>query len=403
MLKKFFIFSLVLIMTLMCSCASTEAPQTTEAPQITEAPQATATPTEIPTQEPTQTPTQEPTQTPTQEPTQTPTQAPTQEPTQKPTTEPTQAPTHAPTQTPTQEPEQEKVLVALDKPRIFMSTKHDTGKAEQGFAVYGNYAFMMYHTGICNVYDLETRDSEPIASFRLGSYNTGTPDKRYANHANQAMFLGTEPAPGSDFPYLMVTTGHSAEKDSEGYIARASIEKINRDFTCETVHTFIFTDKDMADYSYGPIGWGWPAFSMDVEEKVIYLLSAEHRTIHSEFEKYGENTYIITKVAIPESISGNKTILSFKDVVDQYEVEFDIFFTQGGMFHDGLLYHSFGCYEEYPAGIRVFDPVKRDWIYKIDLGDTVVGRQEIEAISYYNDMLLCNTDRGIIYVIAEMQ
>ena len=309
--------------------------------------------------------------------------------------------TNAPSQTNTPDDKQVK-LVPLDEPELFFSYKNTTGNAAQGFAVYDKYAFMMFHTGICHVYNLETLDKDPIAKFRLASYNAGSPDKKFANHANQAMFLGTEPAPDSDFPYLMVTVGNSGEKTNDGYIARASIERINRDFSCTAVHTFIFSEKDKADYSFDTIGWGWPAFSMDVENRLIYILSARHRTIREEFNKYGENSYIITKIAIPDNITGTQTILSHKDIVDRFECEFDIFFTQGGMFHNGLLYHSFGCREAYPAGIRVFDPNKGDWVYKLDLGDTVIGKEEMEACSYYKDMLLCSTDKGNIYVVGRL-
>ena len=309
--------------------------------------------------------------------------------------------TNAPSQTNTPDDKQVK-FVPLDEPELFFSYKNTTGNAAQGFAVYDKYAFMMFHTGICHVYNLETLDKDPIAKFRLASYNAGSPDKKFANHANQAMFLGTEAAPDSDFPYLMVTVGNSGEKTNDGYIVRASIERINRDFSCTAVHTFIFSEKDKADYSFDTIGWGWPAFSMDVENRLIYILSARHRTIREEFNKYGENNYIITKIAIPDNITGTQTILSHKDIVDRFECEFDIFFTQGGMFHNGLLYHSFGCREAYPAGIRVFDPNKGDWVYKLDLGDTVIGKQEMEACSYYKDMLLCSTDKGNIYVVGRL-
>ena len=289
-------------------------------------------------------------------------------------------------------------LTCFSTPKLFMSYENPTGCYPQGFAIYQKYGFMLFHTGICHVYNLETLDKDPIAKFRLASYNAGSPDKKFANHANQAMFLGTEPAPDSDFPYLMVTVGNSGEKTNDGYIARASIERINRDFSCTAVHTFIFTDKDKADYSFDTIGWGWPAFSMDVENRLIYILSARHRTIREEFNKYGENSYIITKIAIPDNITGTQTILSHKDIVDRFECEFDIFFTQGGMFHNGLLYHSFGCREEYPNGIRVYNPDTHQCVYKINLGHTIMGDQELEACSYYGNLLLCNTEKGIYSV-----
>lgn len=289
-------------------------------------------------------------------------------------------------------------FIPFDKPELFMTYENPTGCATQGFAIYDKYGFMMFHTGRCCVYDLESRTPSPLAVFKLASYNSGTPDKRFANHANQAMFLGIEPAPGSDFPYLMVNIGNSGEKAADGYIVRADIERINHDFTCETVHTIIFTDNDAADYPFAPIGWGWPAFSMDVANRFVYILSARHRTTYEEFEKHGENMYVITKLAFPENVSGDRTVLSCKDIIDQFECEFDIFFTQGGMFDSGLLYHTFGCRQKYPDGIRVYNPAGHQCVCKLDLGSTIMGDQELEACSFYKNTLLCNTEKGIYAV-----
>ncbi len=103
----------------------------------------------------------------------------------------------------------------LDKPSI------------QGFSVYGDFGIVLYHTGICAIYDLSARNENPIGVFPLGSYNCGEPDGRYANHANDCMF-GAK-IDGEEFPLLYVTTGNSGECDERGYIAYCAVEQIKRE------------------------------------------------------------------------------------------------------------------------------------------------------------------------------
>ena len=35
-------------------------------------------------------------------------------------------------------------------------------RAIQGFGIYDKYAIILYHTGVCALYDLETRQPEPL-------------------------------------------------------------------------------------------------------------------------------------------------------------------------------------------------------------------------------------------------
>ena len=60
--------------------------------------------------------------------------------------------------------------------------------SSQGMAVWEDYAFQLYHTGQCAIYDLKSRDSRPLTCFPLGSANEGNPSPAFTNHANQCMF-----------------------------------------------------------------------------------------------------------------------------------------------------------------------------------------------------------------------
>ncbi len=104
--------------------------------------------------------------------------------------------------------------------KLFMEFENPTEaflgerKSVQGFAVHGDVGFVLFHTGACAAYDLKQKEKKPLGVFKLGSYNAGEPDKRYANHANDAMF--GETLDGEAYPLLYVTAGNSGDTDEKG-------------------------------------------------------------------------------------------------------------------------------------------------------------------------------------------
>ena len=54
-------------------------------------------------------------------------------------------------------------------------------QAPQGCAIHNGKLFQLCHTGICNVYDLDSKNSVPLQTFNLGSYGVN-------NHANSCNF-----------------------------------------------------------------------------------------------------------------------------------------------------------------------------------------------------------------------
>lgn len=297
-------------------------------------------------------------------------------------------------------------FVPFERPERYMTFEKPDGKSVQGFAVSGDYGFMLFHTGYCCVYDLLGRTETPIDSFKLGSYAGNEPDKRYANHANQAMFGTKYPDTDSPFPYLFVTIGNSGDEDENGYIARCAVERIsvcrgddgNIHFSSKTVHTISYKNTGIDNTEWLQPGWGWPAFSVDTEGKYLYILSAKQRTRRESCDPR-HNYYIITKFSLPDfSEDAGITILTPNDIIDQFTSEFDVFFTQGGMFSNGYLYHTFGCGETYSDELRVYDVNNKKCCCKLDLSDSILGKEEIECCSYYRGILLCNTSHSIYRV-----
>ena len=69
---------------------------------------------------------------------------------------------------------QAEFIMHFDNP-----TEALTGKrtSVQGFSVYEDYAIVLYHAGVCAVYDLITRDPAPLAAFKLATYDAGEEDR----------------------------------------------------------------------------------------------------------------------------------------------------------------------------------------------------------------------------------
>ena len=297
-------------------------------------------------------------------------------------------------------------FIPFDQPELFTAFEKPVDKAVQGFAVSGDYGFVMFHTGYCGVYDLLSRAETPIDCFKLGSYAEDEPDKRYANHANQAMFGTKYPDTDAPFPYLFVNTGNSGDEDENGYIVRCAVERISvqrkdngkMQFSSKTVHTFSYKNDGIDSTGWLSPCWGWPAFSVDTEKKHLYIFSAKQRTRRDVCDPR-ENYYIITKLRLPEfSEDEGLTIPTPGDIIDQFTSEFDVFFTQGGMFSKGYIYHTFGCKENYPDELRIYDVKNKICCCKLDLSDSILGKEELECCAFYRGILLCNTNRGIYKV-----
>ena len=269
-------------------------------------------------------------------------------------------------------------------------------RSVQGFSVHGDTAFVLYHSGLCGAYDLISRDKKPIGVFKLGSYNGGKPDKRYVNHANDAMFGAT--LKSEEFPLLYVTAGNSGESDENGFIAYCAVEQIRRTaggFTSETVQRIYYKNDGIEKTQFLTPGWGWPASLVDIAGGFYYMLSARDRTKHGFYRP--DNYYIVTKFRLPDPTVGDVT-LSPADILDQFTLPFDACATQGGTLKDGKIWYLFGFgREDYPDALRVIDLEERCYAISEDLSATPFGDQEVECCAFYRGRLLINTQGEKIY------
>lgn len=281
-------------------------------------------------------------------------------------------------------------------------------RSVQGFAIYQKYGIVLFHTGICALYDLETKNPEPLDVIKLASYNDGTPDTRYVNHANDAMFAGTLP---DGRPLLYISAGNSGEQDENGYIACCEVEAVSIApdetgkirISTQAVQTVYYKNDGIEDSPYQTPGWGWPASLVDIEKGYYYLFSSRYRTKIEFMDKYDENNYILTRFALPD-INKRTVTLTPADIKAQFELPFDVLFTQGGTLKDGIIYYSFGCGKpHYPDAIRVIDANEGKVIDRIDLSNGIFADEEIECCAFMGNRLLANVNTKPIAHIYEIE
>ena len=271
----------------------------------------------------------------------------------------------------------------------------------QGMAIFGDYAFILHHTGVCAVYDLNRRNENGLVQFKLGSYNAGEKGEAYINHSNQCMFSNTF-FEGNDLPLLYVTTGNKGGSDENGFYYRCAVENISLrrnesgeivSGSSELIQTISYKNEEIENTPFETPCCGCPAWFIDSNNSDLYIFSARYRTT-VEFLKYkSENRYIITKFSLPDVKKDSFIVLTAKDILDQFLLPFDILFTQGGMIKGNKLYYTFGLGDDrYPIGLRVYDLEKKSLSAKMDLQDSILGNEEIESCSFYKGELLCNTN-----------
>lgn len=282
-------------------------------------------------------------------------------------------------------------------------TFHRPLRSAQGMDIYGDKAFILYDKGYCGVYDLRNKQSYPIDFFPLGSCNEGTPDRNYLNHANSCMF-GNLHRNGNPLPLLYVTAGTGIGYDADGYYYRCAVEDITKDaegrYHSELVQTITYSPEAEVKAPFVNPCWGCPAFFADTDKGYLYIFSARYRTKRGCTPEGEHNAYIITKFALPDVSQGGLVKLTAADILDQFSVESDVPFTQGGMLFKNRIYYTYGCPKaDYPVAIQVFDLEKKTLeVERTDLSAAFYG-QEIECLGVYQGEILCNTCVGSLFAV----
>lgn len=300
----------------------------------------------------------------------------------------------------------EEILIDGKDSRLYMEYDKILPSA-QGMAIWEDKAYILYNTGVCAVYDLKTRRSEPLAQFPLGSYNNGIPTKDYLNHANSCMFSDIHYR-GNPIPLLYVVIGSGIGEDEDGFYYRCAVENIVRivdkqgkeSYTAETIQVISYRSGNEEKYGYERPCWGCPSFLIDCQAESLYIFSARYRTKYGYVPEGKANTYIISKFHLPKYSDGNKIQLRAENIIDQFSVESDVMFTQGGTIADGKLYYTFGCpCIQYPVVIMVFDLEKRKLYRQVRNLDQAFRNEEIECCDFYDGKFLCNTSAGSLFEV----
>ena len=278
----------------------------------------------------------------------------------------------------------------------------------QGMGIWEDRAYVLYDTGVCGVYDLKTRKRDPLAQFPLGSYNAGSPTRDYLNHANSCMFSDIHYL-GNPIPLLYVVIGTGTGEDEDGFYYRCAVENIicqvdsqgREQYSAETVQIISYCPGGEGEKGYEKPGWGCPAFLIDNQTSALYMLSSRYRSKYECVPEGEKNTYIVTRFSLPKIDDGEWVRLTANDIRDQFAVESEVLFTQGGTIWDGKLYYTFGLpRRSYPVTVLVFDLKRKTLCAQIGNLNQAFREEEIECCAFYEGKLLCNTSDGTIFEIV---
>ncbi len=256
----------------------------------------------------------------------------------------------------------------------------------QGANAYNGKWIQLFDGGMFAIYDLVDKLAQIEAYGNLGSYDPTL------NHAND-LTLGAKYDDADDFPLLYLsgyadvnnvpaTVCHVERlvSDGQGGYTASNIQNINIDMSG-------FAAKGLKEV-YGHFN-----ILCDAENGYLYTFGAKWRTNGDESAHDNENRYYITRFALPDTSQASVT-LGADDVKVQFELPYDIDFTQGATIWNSMLFHVFGDggNTSHKNGIRVYDLNKGVEMTKIDCSQVNWKIREPEDIAVYN---------GAIYVVVQ--
>lgn len=327
----------------------------------------------------------------------------------------------------------------------------------QGTAIFGEYLFVANNEAEVLVYDIPSGKQlgQFLLASATPNLDKSDPRANHSNQMMFSTQKWDENDPFPLLYISTGNTGDFYDTDGS-YIAKCAVERIvmteNADgkltFSAQLVQTIAYADRDYVvidsekyngsvetftgmykdgrftyvgndtwsnPENYQKVAWGWPASFVDSDptEKTagkFYLHSARFRTTEKweglnkeiygdkDFNYYQDNAYIITEFDLPElpqseADFGRTVMLYPTDITDQFETEFDIYFTQGGTLYQGRIYYSFGNGGAYGSttanGIRIFDLEQERIVARLDLSaDRIgMGAKEPECCCIYKGML----------------
>ena len=329
--------------------------------------------------------------------------------------------------------------------------------AMQGTTIYGEYLFVANNEAEVKVYDIPSGKllGQFLLASATPHLDKSDPHANHSNSMMFSTQKWDENDPFPLLYISTGNTGDFYDTDGS-YIAKCAVERLvvteNADgsvsFSSQLVQTIAYCDRDYVlmdeekfngsvetftqmyqngrftyigndtwsnPENYQKVAWGWPASFVDSDptEKTagkFYLHSARFRTTEkweannktiygdADFNYYDDNAYIITEFDLPdlpasEADFGRTVTLYPTDITDQFETEFDIYFTQGGTLYQGKIYYPFGNGGAYGSttanAIRIFDLEQKRIVARLDLtADRIgMGSKEPEGCCIYKGYL----------------
>lgn len=246
------------------------------------------------------------------------------------------------------------------------------GKSAQGMAIWGDEAYLFNDGGGCRVLNLRT--GKVMREFSLASAGKKT-------HVNAACF-GRENADGGSRPVIYISEYNSP--------SRCFVECLN-DTASTLVQTIQAQNKGKAVFVQ--------SWVVDNDGKSLYAIA---RQSPPKGETHTAKVKI-TKYRLPALSEGANVVLTEKDIMDSYVVDFANG-TQGGKVKGRYLYIVSGLQEasrgQFNAerAIQVVDLKKRKLAKTIDL--TYITTNEPEDMDFYhNKMILYAGQNGGLYQV----
>jgi hypothetical protein len=237
------------------------------------------------------------------------------------------------------------------------------GRPSEGFAVFGNYAFILYDTGICDVYDLTTKDS--VNNFQLGSYMK-------SNHANVADFGVEYPKGNNNFPAFYVSEClHNTKR-------RCFVESITTERS-EVVQV-ISVDPDL-------IGKSGVNYIVDRANRRLYAVGRDFQ------DAAVATKTIFTVFRLPALSEGENVKLTVGDMIEQYDMPVFKIPLQGAFIRNDRMYLLTGN----RIGGRAFYAIDLTRKEVVDEVSLMQWNLEPEDLYMYDGAFLVNHNGGGVY------
>lgn len=264
-----------------------------------------------------------------------------------------------------------------------------SNKAFQGFSIFNNFIFQLFDTGILAIYELNNTNNNALAYCNLGSYDSN-------NHANCANF-SNKFYNNNSIPLLYVVGGNT------GSILECNVENIvltenenNYSVTSQLIQKITLDQSNFEIKGYKTY-WGCPTWLTSTDNKYLYTFTAHYQTDGSMSDYDDINKYIITKFPYP-NLSNQNVTLTADDIIEQYETDYMINYTQGGTLYKDYIFYTFGNGTSlHPSIIGVWNIKNKKFQNLIDLSQTELGNKELEDCYVFNDKLYVVCANGHLY------